>query len=243
MQRTLAGLEQIRQTPSYAMAADEHKGLGHRAPGLNSIECSMSSKKNFQKPGRRATPSSKPDGHAQKRFPNGISATILAIQKHWHGISNGFYTNFSLQDFFEKTNFKEAYKLIISKYPGRSKIADADVSIKKLINNITAGRNDFEFYKLRSFSEYIGVPSSILLLYTQFVSREIKAIREEQDPKETALVHIRRIRNIVDAAESEILASKAEDRIFTRKSNNAPGYDVNIKILKRWKDAYDYYEK
>lgn len=191
----------------------------------------------------RTTTKTKSDDDESKRFPNGISATILAVQHYWTSLTKGGPDRLTPEQFCE-AGFRDAYKSVIQKYRGIVKRPDPDQGsgLAKAIHNLANGKTELEFYHLRSFAEFIGLPTGVFLLFTQMVSDERRLLESgatSDNTKEDLLNLIRSTKAVMIAAEKYITDHPESQRIFTHVYDDA-GHQHMAKadVLKAWRDAF-----
>ncbi|AMY00670.1 hypothetical protein AB0V79_27360 [Mesorhizobium ciceri] len=185
----------------------------------------------------------RPDGAADKRFPNGISSTVRAIYVNWNALHTGQQVGDEILDpesFCEKTDFVEVFEKVASHYPGIRKRPSTKETIATMLDDIDAGgRINLSFYQLRAIAQFVGLDTGLFLLFTQFVSNERRTLDEHgRDPRAQALEMIRKIKGLFDHLDEVISNKGANLPIFT--SNIRPNeHIVDISMLKLWCDAYN----
>jgi hypothetical protein len=119
-------------------------------------------------------------GHPKKKFSDGVRSTLKSIAKYWpasaeqlEGKSIELLTRKrSVDDFV--ADFEETFRRIQDHYGGVSK----DANLKKKITVIHAGDTELPFYEARAYADYLGVPTGLMLLFTNCMSD----ITQEHEP-------------------------------------------------------------
>lgn len=191
----------------------------------------------------RTTTKTKSDDDETKRFPNGISATVLAIQHYWKSLTIGGPDRMTPGQFCD-SGFRDVYRNVIDKYRGIRKRPHPDEGdgLAKAIHKLTNGTTDLEFFHLRSFAEFVGLPTGIFLLFTQMVSDERRAL-DDRTPatqmKEELLCLIRATKAVMVDAENYITEHPDLERIFTHVyDTDGQKYMAKADVLKVWSDAF-----
>lgn len=191
----------------------------------------------------RSTTKVKSDKNEDKKFPNGISATILSIQYYWENITNGAPEGITPNQFCD-LGFRETYRSIIETYRGIGKRADPDKTdqLPKSIHFLCNGTQDLHFYQLRAFAEYLGIPTGLFLLFTQMVSDERRILesgRTLADAQQHAIEFIRKLKVVFESAENQIDNAGRDERIFTHVyDNEGIEHMAKARTLKIWTDSY-----
>jgi hypothetical protein len=157
----------------------------------------------------------RPDGDPFKRFPNGLRATLKSIRKFWHGafVHEGAERNV---DNFAK-RFLTTYNEVASRYGRKPK---TQASLKSLINKLESSGEegtDITFTKMRAYAEFVGIPTGLLLLFSQAVSHEAQG-RNREEIKEFII----RCRLALGALENYAARARTNATIF---HNRAGGHD------------------
>jgi len=191
----------------------------------------------------RATTKNRPDGHAEKRFPTGISSTILAIQNYWPSLTMDKPEHLTPEQFCEQGKFIDAYERVIKLYPGIKKKAAARGGVTRMIHRLCNGKQDIEFYQMRAFAEYVGLPTGIFLLFSHFVSEEHHAIQDGVSSRDRLLTFVRRLKRVIETAESQIQTSVDTEHVFNHIYDEPSGpmdkHMAKALALKAWSDAYN----
>jgi len=194
-----------------------------------------------RKAGPRTTTKVRPDGDLKKRFPNGISSTILAVQYYWHELKNNGQAGLTPEKFCDEAGFRKVYQDIVDLYPGirkKANPAEGD-GLARMIHRLANGTQDIEFFQLRAFAQYVGLPTGLFLLFTQMVSDERRSIEQHRDPHEASLKLLGQVRKAIEAAETCIENNRNELRIFTHAYDEVGAKQMaKARTLKVWSDAF-----
>jgi hypothetical protein len=166
----------------------------------------------------RTTPKHREDRDEEKCFPNGISATVRAIQQYWpHIIDPTVSENLGVDEFLSKSDFIAVYESVIDIYQGIEQKAKEYSSINGMIGDI--GRPEkgkkLSFYELRALAAFVDLPTGLFLLFTQLISDERREKDEGGDPRGRAQKLINGIRAFVNAAQKHIDSIEEGDQLFT----------------------------
>jgi len=188
----------------------------------------------------RATIRRLPDRHKRKRAPNGVRSVLLAIQYYWHSLSTNKAEDEHLTPAaFCAAGFEKVFDTTFERYPAMWKKPE---KLNRLLHHLTNGDHNIEFAHLLAFSEYVQVPLSVLLLFTQMVSDESRALDGTTDFRAHALRTLRRIRFVIQTAEHEIAECSPDQRIFLHEYDEfeEPGHMLaKARALKSWSQAYN----
>lgn len=192
-------------------------------------------------------PRAKPPAVTQqeKFFPNGISATVRSIVYGWHSqvVQDG-KINLSIVDFVNLTKFAEIYYKTSAMYSKRTASGDGrkprtKKSIENMVHDIMSQGSDIQFYKLRAFANFVGLPTGVFLVYSRLISDERE--NRNSDFRQDALVKIAALRRFLDKAEGIVKDSSLDNEMpFTREDlSQEHGYLPRIEVLKALSDAYN----
>lgn len=94
-------------------------------------------------PGPRARVTEVADRDAEKYFPNGIAATMLAIQRNWQAVANGGPRDLSARRFCDEAGFAAVYKAVQALYSRREQINNVrkDAVLKSINQGKKGSRN------------------------------------------------------------------------------------------------------
>ena len=123
-----------------------------------------------EKRGHRTGTLLRPPAHNKKKFSDGVRATFKSIRKVWERgkgqppALRTFKNGRSVEDFVE--DFASTFKAMQQHYgaikPNRN--------IVKLVENIEMGETELPFYQERAYSGYVGLPTGVLMLFTNTMS-------------------------------------------------------------------------
>jgi hypothetical protein len=102
------------------------------------------------------------DGVEGKRSPNSLLATLRAIRRQW-GAPAGAARE-ATKDFVPL--FKPSFDKIIDILPGKRREAK---DLESMIQYLEGGRADICYYQLRAYADFLGIPTSLLLIYSHAV--------------------------------------------------------------------------
>ena len=109
------------------------------------------------------------DSSPHKKFPNGLKSVLKSIRKFW---PNDISTEIRNDRAFAKGPFGTRFNMVAGYYGKKSKGPSA---LKKRIEKLEANGKygtDISFYEMRAYAEFVGLPTGLLLVYTQLVSVE-----------------------------------------------------------------------
>ncbi len=197
----------------------------------------------------RTTTKVRPDGDDEKIFPTGISATVLAIQNYWLSLTNGADEFLKPEDFCAGGNFIEVYSKVANHYAGIIKKPKKPGGIARMIHRISNGKEGVQFFHLRAFAEFVGLPTGLFLLFTQMASDERRALEDNlkgdhRDPREEALTFIRRVKKTIEAVEHHVEHNVKTGELisihtYPGPSNPTEAHMAKARMLKVWSDAYN----
>lgn len=178
------------------------------------------------------------DTDDDKKYPNGISSAVLAIYQFWHSAGGRRparpRTRFQ---FVSRTNFMEVYRRVVAKYPGTKKKPSTPAKIADMLNDLSYGRHDLNYYKLRALAEFINLPTGLFLLFTHCSSLE----RQSGGSTKSCLEVLDGLQRVIDLTRG--LAEQARDPnrgVFMEQYNPAPDcYLPSVESLKAWSDAFN----
>jgi hypothetical protein len=180
----------------------------------------------------------KADYQADKSFPDGIAQTVLAIQLMWHHLNEGGQAGLTHDQFYELTDFKDFYADVLHRYKGVTKFPTKPDTIASMVNDMANCRHDLGYYRLRTLADFIGLPTGLFLLFTQFVSRETQATEEEADPKARAQELLDDLKAVVSVIERQVMAAEEGQPVFRMLPPDGDERPlVNTRHLKEWVDA------
>ena len=172
----------------------------------------------------------RPDFHAGKKFPNGIKATIKSIRKSWP------------REVSERApRTPEAFgALLLETYNGISARYGTDPSdptklariIERLEGSGDSDDTDINFAKLRAYSDFIGIPTGLFLIYTQLVSLE----RHGKSRSELAN-RLSKIRSALEVLE-QYVADPANEGLLFHQPLTENEYQALLAGLKNAVGAY-----
>lgn len=199
------------------------------------------------KKSRRLRKGYRKDGDRNKRFPNSASALVRGITKHWPGVAapEKFGPDISFREFVQKTNFREVFDGVLSKYP---KVRNPPRDLEAMIADMGLGQDsDLEYYRIRAFSDYIETHDFVFLMFCRFISVE----RRIDDPTQRRLAFEQltaAIRRLLTTTEEMLADGDATGTLFSSVSHEeqleeqlqekADIWIANVHALKKWKDAY-----
>ena len=191
----------------------------------------------------RTTIKVRPDGDPKKRFPTGISSTILAIQNYWLSLADGGDEHLTPLQFCNEGKFAATYERVTQHYRGIRKKARTRTAIARMIHRVVNGNQDIEFFHLRAFAEHVGLPTGLLLIFTQLVSTESRAIQQGQDGKAEAIDLVRRVKSVMELAERQLAAASPETPLFNHFYDEfvdpLKRHMAKAQTLKDWSDTYN----
>jgi hypothetical protein len=188
-----------------------------------------------RRPGPRAVAKEIADHAPEKYFPNGIAATMLAIQYNWHSVvaENG-ERDLSAPRFCKETRFAETYMAVQALYPSRERITNVTTVVR---DNVNQDRN-IDFTDMRAFAELLGIPTGLFLLFTQFVSNERHAGENRRAARQEAIDLIEGVRRAIDAAE-QYIKTRPIDRPLFIDDGACKEYLADMEVMKLWVDAFN----
>ena len=181
------------------------------------------------------------DGTKEKKFPNGVSVTVKAMVQSWIPLSNGDPTSrLSRREFIEQSNFVEVYDRIAAKYGGVRRKPKTKGSTASMLNDLTFGRHDLPYYKLRALAQFVGLPTGMFVLFTQCVSAERDARESGRNAQAVCLEIISGMQRIADAMKRHIEGTNNGDPIFLHQYDQTTESILpSMELLKRWSDLYN----
>lgn len=122
------------------------------------------------------------DGDKDKRFPNGLKATLKAIRKYWcPQLRSDFKHNVGRTPLKFAADFRATYNRVGGYYSETVRSQEAiAAAVCRLEGNGSVNVSDIKFWQLRAYAEYVEVPSSLLLLFGQLVSYESQGHSREE---------------------------------------------------------------
>ena len=172
----------------------------------------------------------------QKKFPNSVARTILAITQWWRDakISSEKMTT---PVFLEKTAFLTKYREAIEKFGGVRKTPrpEAD-AVLTLLQALARASQSLDFPKQQAIADYVGTPLGLLFYFTRLVADERQKQKHGEDLRCEIKVRAEALRAYAQALEE--LASEANPYAFIEPVEAELGYAVKIGALKKLSDAY-----
>jgi hypothetical protein len=183
------------------------------------------------------------DNDKKKHFPNGIAATVLALVNYWLNLTEQKPEFLSVEDFVKESDLVNIYNTVALMYGGVANAAENDGGVEGLIGGLTRNEQALHYIHLRALADLVKIPTGLLLLFTQMVSDEYRALLEEEDrgkPLET----IRSAKAVLEAA--EIAAQAAYDNgtlafVHLYKDFKEPPRDrymARARTLLEWRNIY-----
>ena len=196
-----------------------------------------------RKPSRKPPTTIKPypDGHKKKRSPNGVRSVLLAIQYYWLSLiaQKKDLEHLTAARFCANSEFEKVFQQTCARYPAMSKKPE---KLYRVLQKLTLGEHNIEFVHLLAFSQFVGLPLSLFLLFTQMVSDELRALEGGPDFRSHAVDVLRRIRFVVELAERQVAQSRPGEHLFIHFYDefDDPGRFMAKAIsLKTWSDAFN----
>jgi len=87
---------------------------------------------------------------------------------------------------------------------------------------------DIVFYKMRAYAEFVGVPTGVLLVYTQLASEEAEQPTQSMD-RAAALAHLRKMIEAMNALDTYIGSKKRGSALHNAKQDEE-GLKFQVKI-------------
>lgn len=203
-------------------------------PGPLFVEAMMSKPR---KPKAPSSISDRVDGDSVKKYPNGIAATARAIAAYWVDNPTNPGKPLTIDQFYQETEFADCYEAIRKRYPGLGgRTPTKPDSVKTIPNNIAAGRHALEYGQIRALADMCKIPLGILLLFSQFVSMELRAKRSNASAQAGILDDIQAARRALDSLEADI--RQGAKMIDTDRSKETKAF-ANIELLKRLCEAFN----
>jgi hypothetical protein len=182
------------------------------------------------------------DGHRRKRSPNGVRSTFLAIQYYWLSLITGKLQDEHLTPLAfsadKRGGFEKIFNETFNRYPAMKHRPD---KLHRLLQQLTSGQHNIEFVHLLAFAEYVGLPLSLFLLFTQMVSDESRSIGSTSDFRAHALRTLGRVKLVVELAEKQVTDAVSGEKIFIHEYDefDEPGVIMaKARALKSWSDLY-----
>jgi hypothetical protein len=172
------------------------------------------------------------DGDPHKRFPNGLRATIKSIRKYW---PRGVYSGPGRSTLKFAGKFSETYNEVMSRYGQKPTSEGALVRvINKLEGSGDQERSDITFAKMRAFAAFVGIPTGLLLVFSQLVSYEAQG-RSRED----MLAFVAACRAAINALEGYANGLDSASKGFHGKVKDGAGYHARLEGLLTMVDAYE----
>jgi hypothetical protein len=188
----------------------------------------------------------RPDYTSGKKYPNGISSTVLAMQQFWLAAAEGKKgPRFSRPQFLSKCNFLEVFDQILKKYPGDRQETEPSKSRETLVNDLIFGRHDLSYVKLRTLADFVNLPAGLFVLFTQCVSLE-REVKQEggHEARLACLPVIEGLQRVVDCMKARLHKSQPDGDVFMeRYDTDEDSYLPSMEMLKAWSDAYNNRKK
>lgn len=161
----------------------------------------------------------KPDGAPGKNNPNSLAATLRAIRRLW--AVEGVDQPRRQRDFskiFEKFVFST-----IEKYPKRG---FKHKSLQKLCEALERNDRDVAYYHLRAYADFVGVPTSLLLVFSHVVGDV-----DRGDSREQVMELLDRVIDGCGALKDHIASpGDHRERMLVRKHPEDPDSPYNARI-------------
>jgi hypothetical protein len=199
----------------------------------------------LRKPSRkpRATITLYPDYHEGKRTPNGIRSVLLSIQYYWRNFQTGKPEDEHLtpKEFCLESGFEPIFRELFRRYPEMSGEVD---DLAGLLQSLTSGDHNLEFVHLIAFAEFVQMPLSLFLLFSNLVSHELQSIDKKSDFRPVALSLLRKIRFVIEESEREIMSSRLNERLFVHvydefKDPHRVHLMAKAAQLRNWSETYN----
>lgn len=176
------------------------------------------------------------DDDPNKTFPTSISRIIEAIVERWEtdGIRPKDHKKRDLKEFALDPNFLRAFENVRATNQGLEKVRS---NMAPMVGQLVRGQQRAEFYKLRAFADYVGLPPGLLILTAQLASEERRDQRDQNvNPKQ-------RVEALAAAlsrfSEALLLMIREEDApIFASPKSSVKGYAFKIEALRALVDAF-----
>lgn len=113
------------------------------------------------------------DGELGKRAPNSLIWTLRGIRRLWRlpkGQGPRGPADFAVE-------FSESFKKVVALYPAENSEA---TDIEQLLQRLDLGQGDISYYHLRAFSEHIGMPVALLMMYSHVAGHVRRGFSKEE---------------------------------------------------------------
>jgi hypothetical protein len=174
-----------------------------------------------------------------KKYPNGISSTVMSMYRYWISTSKGKPTKqTSRPQFVEKSNWVNVCKGVLERYPGIERKPKTPSSISSVVDDLSAGRHDLHYFHIRALAEVVDLPAGLFVLFTQCVSLEREANAQEPKSRDECLALIEGLGRIVEYSKKLLEADNPSADRFMRHYDS-DSYLPNMDVLKGWRDAFN----
>lgn len=160
------------------------------------------------------------DGSAGKRNPHSIRLALLAIRKFWNFKSTEKVKFRNVFEFVE--HFQPIYERVVGKYPNYEKPKNAEQN-QRVISRLESGSASYSYIDLRCYAEFVGIPTSLLLIYTHMIG----LLKQDDIPIDVVKLFLSRIerstsdlRVVLEGAPN---AAAARQAFFTKMPDNNDG--------------------
>jgi hypothetical protein len=169
-----------------------------------------------------------PDGHETKRNPNGLRAAFRAIRQFWDSKDDSARSMEEFSKLFENVCTK-----ISSHYGG-----DFGGEISSYLSNMEADQKYIRFFEIRMYSEFLGIPTGLLLLYSQLISDEANLMINNSrgfSTKEHLSELIEKSINSLNHLKETVLEydPAKKNSFFVEMQKDKKSYDAKIEGLSR----------
>lgn len=175
-------------------------------------------------------------GHKKKKFSDGVRATFQAISRHWkRDIKTGKGTivekSQELDEFVNR--FQKIYRRIVKHYGG---LKGPNKNIKRMVRDLNAGTVKLPFHLQRAYAEYVGVPTGVLMIFTNIVS--------DATQKTSKADLLNKLESSQQAIAALIDFLKGDTRVDVSLFNDLPGkgdgrhYEAKLEGLEKMVKAY-----
>jgi len=178
---------------------------------------------NNKPPGRTEGMWSYNDGDRRKKVPNSLRAIVRAIRKWW---DNKGVKDRNLDEF--AVLFEPCYSEISGHYKGNKINTGVSGVVERL-----EGTGDIKFHEIRAISHYVGLPSGLLLLYSQCLGDAIRGEKADGNP------HVAREYVLNLLRSSQVALGAAADFLEAQSSTG----DAMFEVLIRNSDSLAYAAK
>jgi hypothetical protein len=109
-------------------------------------------------------------GDPKKKFSDGLKATLRAISRYWARPFGAEKRAILVTSRLTREVFREEFEPIYREIEGHYGGVSPNKNLTRTIKEINQGSTELPFFVMRAYAEYVGLPTGLLLLFSNVMS-------------------------------------------------------------------------